>query len=96
MSTAAAPGWHSLGDPFHPEEERDNSELSLAGIAFSSWSLRAPGSGYFLADFDLWLQSESLDLCRPPELRVESVACKAQGCPRSRGCGCGLWSSAAV
>lgn len=27
------------------EEERDNLELSLAGIALSSWSLRAPGSG---------------------------------------------------
>lgn len=27
------------------EEEWDKSELSLAGIALSSWSLRAPGSG---------------------------------------------------
>lgn len=34
----------SLPSP-RAEEEWDKSELSLAGIALSSWSLGAPGSG---------------------------------------------------
>lgn len=35
------------------EEEQNNSELSLVGIAFSSWSLSTPGSGEIAVNFDL-------------------------------------------